>query len=68
MVQLKGEEEGLMIDTGALGNLMGSSFFNRVKMLGAKFQLYAIYSRMMYALGVEGVGMHKSALIRGLFQ
>jgi len=45
-----------MIDTGALGNLMGSCFFMRVKTFASRFRLQTIYQRMSQALGVEGVG------------
>ena len=58
MVQLRGTEEGLMVDTGALDNLMSSGFYNRVKAVATVFGLSSTMSIMKRALGVEGVGKH----------
>lgn len=56
LVQLPGHREGIMVDTGALDNLMSDSFYDRVKKCAEPYGLGSTMRFMKQALGIEGVG------------
>ena len=48
--------EGLLVDVGAIGNLCGSEFFNRVTARALKFGQSSTTQKLQRTLEVEGVG------------
>ena len=56
MVKLAGEREGVLVDTGALDNLMGENWMDRVAGIAKRFGQGVKQRVLGKAYGVEGVG------------
>ena len=58
--QLSGGREGLLVDTGAFGNLVGSEWVNRMKAIASRCKRSICYSPLKQSITVDGVGTGSS--------